>query len=193
MENYWVRLLTKVDLNRCQKGNRKWMLAVLKKLKNGLKKAQKITKTMKRNIILFAGLLAIVGIVVAYMMYNKPHTDVGSSDAQFEMTADELFAAFDSDYDNARTKYEDQVILVSGQLHSLDMGNEEAPQLLLMTSFDDGYIRCGFDASYSEIIEDIDIGTKLKIKGICKGMDKLEGLDLLNDIDVVLSNCIIID
>lgn len=169
------------------------MLAVLKKLKNGLKKAQKITKTMKRNIILFAGLLAIVGIVVAYMMYNKPHTDVGSSDAQFEMTADELFAAFDSDYDNARTKYEDQVILVSGQLHSLDMGNEEAPQLLLMTSFDDGYIRCGFDASYSEIIEDIDIGTKLKIKGICKGMDKLEGLDLLNDIDVVLSNCIIID
>lgn len=148
---------------------------------------------MKNKLILFVGILAILGIIIAYTMYNKPHTDVGNSDAQFEMTADELFGAFDAEYDIAREKYEDQIILVSGQLHSLDMGNDEAPQLLLLTSFDDGYIRCGFDASNAAKLKGIKDETQLKIKGICKGMDKLEGLDLLNDIDVILSNCIIID
>lgn len=146
-----------------------------------------------KKILIVLILVGAIGAIVGYMMYNKKHTNVTTSKADFSLTADQLFQAFDANYETARIDYEEKIIAVTGTIHSLDLSNDLAPQLLLHTSFEDGYIRCGFTPEMKGTIENLEEGKQINIKGICKGMDKLEGMDLLSDIDVVLSNCTIID
>ncbi len=146
-----------------------------------------------KKILIVLILGGAIGVIVGYMMYNKKHTNVATTKADFSLTADELFQAFDAHYETARIDYEEKIIAVSGTVHSLDLSNDLAPQLVLHTSFEDGYIRCGFPAEMKAKIENLEEGKQITIKGICKGMDKLEGMDLLSDVDVVLSNCTIID
>ena len=41
--------------------------------------------------------LVVVGGIVAYMMYNKPHENIESASADLSISAEALFADFESD------------------------------------------------------------------------------------------------
>ncbi|MGB0851258.1 MAG: OB-fold protein [Bacteroidia bacterium] len=148
---------------------------------------------MKRPIFLLISLVALAGAYFAYKSYNKPHTNVSSSEAIESMTAAQLFDKFSSDEAETMKNYSDKVIEVIGTIFLKDLSNKLEPQLVLEANGDNGYIRCGFKQEELVKIESLEESSTIKVKGICKGINGSEELDLLSDIDVVLSNCIIIE
>lgn len=148
---------------------------------------------MKRPLLLTIALLALGAAFFAYNSYNKKHTDVATADVLQELSAAELFTAFDSDEPAATAQYAEQVITVNGLLLRRDLSNKEAPQIVLEGNGDDGFIRCGFKSEDLQKTVDLTDSTTIKVKGLCKGFNDAGDLDLLADRDVVLSNCIIIE
>jgi hypothetical protein len=148
---------------------------------------------MKKTIILIVLLTMIGSVLYAYKMYNKPHTDVVTTDAAETVSAEDIFEAFDNDEAAAMVKYADKVIAVEGILLSKDLSNELEPQILLDGNGYDGFIRCGFKPGMLPKIVALVENNPISVKGICVGMNGSEELDLLADKDVVLSNCTLID
>lgn len=148
---------------------------------------------MKKPIILIVLFLIIGSVLYAYKMYNKPHTDVVTTDATETLSAEDIFKAFDNDEAAAIVKYADKVIAVEGILLLKDLSNELEPQIVLYGNGYDGFIRCGFKPGMLPKIIALAENNPISIKGICVGMNGSEELDLLADKDVVLSNCTLID
>lgn len=148
---------------------------------------------MKRTIIIILLVGVLGGAFYAYSLYNKEHINVAETETVAEFTASDLFAAFDENEEENMTKYADQVIGVKGIIYSIDLSNDAEPQVVLNGNDDNGYIRCGFKPEELEKVKALKEGNELKLKGECKGINKAEGLDLLADVDVVLSKCIIIE
>ncbi len=148
---------------------------------------------MKKTVILILVLVLAAGAYYGYSLYNKEHINVAETEASFSFSAAELFEVFISDEEAANVKYTDQIIECNGTVYQLDLSNEANPQVVLEANGDNGYIRCGFKPEVLESVKNIKSGDKIKLKGECKGINSAEGLDLLADIDVVLSNCIIIE
>jgi hypothetical protein len=146
---------------------------------------------MKKTLIILIAILA-VGFI-GYKMYNKPHTDVQATEVLKSFSAEELFTVFDLGEAQAMAQFADQVIGVNGVVYQKDFGNELEPQIVLEANGDNGYIRCGFKPEEKSKLEKIKEGQSVKVKGLCKGINGSEELDLLADIDVVMSNCIIIE
>lgn len=148
---------------------------------------------MKRPLFLLISLILLAGAYFAYKSYNKPHTNVSDSSAIESLTAAQLFEKFSSSESEAMAEFSDQVIEVKGTVYLKDFGNESEPQIVLEANGDNGYIRCGFKQDELSKIQSIAEADNIVVKGICKGINGSEELDLLSDIDVVLSNCIIIE
>ncbi|MDA8886241.1 OB-fold putative lipoprotein [Bacteroidia bacterium] len=148
---------------------------------------------MKRPILLFIALLVLGAVYYAYKSYNKPHTNVEETAAAESLTAANLFDAFDRDETAAMTKYADKVIQVNGSIFQIDLSNDAEPQVVLQGNSDNGYIRCGFKSSEADKVKTLNDNATLNVKGLCKGFNSSEDLDLLADKDVVLSNCTIIE
>lgn len=148
---------------------------------------------MKKPILLAVAMLALGAAFFAYKAYYKEHTDVATADVMQELSATELFSAFDADEQAATMKYAEKVVTVNGLLLRRDLSNEVAPQIVLEGNGDDGFIRCGFSSEDLQKTIDLTDSTQVKIKGLCKGFNDAGDLDLLADRDVVLSNCIIIE
>ncbi len=69
-----------------------------------------------KKILTLGLLLGLIGGLVAYFMYNKPHRDIAKEQAAFTTTADEIFAAYEADEAGANKKFLDKVIKISGKL-----------------------------------------------------------------------------
>jgi UDP-N-acetylmuramyl pentapeptide synthase len=67
-----------------------------------------------KKLVLFGIVALVIGLGVAYYLWNKPHRDIAAEDAAFALTADELFDAFEADETAANAKYLDKVVAVTG-------------------------------------------------------------------------------
>ena len=112
---------------------------------------QKMKKTLAA--ILLIGIL--IGGYIAYTMYNKKHINVADATPAEQLSAADLFASFESDESAAMQKFADKVIGVSGAVYSLDLTNEQEPQIVLQANGDNGYIRCGFKPTELEKIKNL--------------------------------------
>jgi alanine racemase len=148
---------------------------------------------MKKTILVLLTLLACAAAYYAYTMYNKQHTDVATTEASEILTAEAIFTAFDTDDSAATALYADKVIQLEGMLLTKDLSNTKEPQIVLQGNGDNGFIRCGFKVEELAKVTSLKDSSNIKIKGMCKGFNGSDELDLLGDKDVVLSNCIIID
>lgn len=148
---------------------------------------------MKKILLIILTLGVLIGAYMAYSMYNKKHTNVGETAPVANLSALDLFTSFENNETEAMSKYADQVVAVSGDIYAIDLSNAKEPQIVLEANGDNGYIRCGFKPEELEKVKKLTEGNTVNLKGECKGVNAPEGLDLLADIDVVLSNCIIIE
>lgn len=139
---------------------------------------------MKKKILFSLAIIMVLGAIIAYLMYNKPHKDVAGTQSDFQISAAELFKAFNEDEQAANAKYLEKIIEVQGVVvGDLNTDNPAEPSLFLETGDDFGVISCGFPQSETESLLNIKSGTNIQIKGLCKG----------KTMDVVLTNCTIID
>ncbi len=146
-----------------------------------------------KKLFIIAGVVLIALLSYGIWLYNKPHKEVNVSSVTASMSATDLFEAFSSDESSAMEMYSDKVLEISGSFSHTDFSNEAEPQILIQVADNQGYIRCGFAPESLEIVQNLTSDQNIKFIGICQGFNNTEGLDLLSDPEVVLSECTIIE
>ena len=80
-----------------------------------------------KKVLLFLLVAGIVGGLIGYKMWNKPHQDMASAKAEIAIAAGALFGEFDQNEEAANAKYlskgangEDKVIALTGTVKNVE-------------------------------------------------------------------------
>lgn len=120
-------------------------------------------------------LVAFIGAGVGFYLFNKKVPGLEGVTADYTLTADELFDAFDANEGAALTTYENKVVAVNGEVVSVKNQDGRANVILGAANALAGGVNC----SFNEEISDLEKGDQVTIKGRCQGFL----------MDVVLNNC----
>jgi hypothetical protein len=130
---------------------------------------------MKRKILIGLIIVLVAGAGYGFYLYNKKVPTLENETADYTLTADELYDAFDVDENAAMAQYGDKILDVQGIVGDVVIKNDQTNIVLTAENAMAGGINCSFKYVVNEISE----GDKLTIRGRCQGI-------LL---DVVLNNC----
>jgi hypothetical protein len=133
---------------------------------------------MKKIILALFSFVAI-GAAVGYYMYNKPVDKMAQMAVSDEVSAEDLFSAYEKDEAEANRKYLDKIILVKGKVLKSEEG-EEKTTILLDTGDMLANIMCQMENKKLTLPEPNSI---ISIKGLCTGYLT----------DVVLVRAVIVD
>ena len=132
--------------------------------------------SIKRIALIVVLLATVAGLSTGYYLFNKKVPSLENTQADFELTANELFDAFNDDELASMLKYEGKVIAVSGQVSSIKVSDSTSNVTLHADNALIGGINCSFNARVSDLKE----GDEVTIKGRCQGIL----------MDVILNNCV---
>lgn len=121
-----------------------------------------------KKIIIAIIVLGIVGAIVGYKMYNKPHVDVAEASADIRISANEILNEFSNDETKANTKYLDKIVAVQGEVSSIKTEKEKGI-ITLKTNDDFGSILCHLSEASTKNMNDLKVGQNIIVKGICTG------------------------
>ena len=135
--------------------------------------------------LILALVVGIAGVVVAYLMYNKPHPDYTDMDAEHTLSAAALYKAFLSDTEGSNALYTGKVIQISGSLTGIEALDSTAIAVFAIEQgmFGEQGVRCTFHPEHAGEMSGIRSGDEVAIKGFCTGY---------NETDVILEKCVII-
>ena len=120
-------------------------------------------KKARNLLFIFIG-LALCSLVIGYMIWNKPHTNVKDADA-VETDAISLYKSFTSDSAKAKSACLNKVVKVSGMVQEVSVNQQQQQIILLKTSVSGASVNCTMEQNRNEIKQ----GDKVVIKGICSG------------------------
>ena len=125
-------------------------------------------------------LLAVLGGVFGFYMYNKPHKNMNSARADLKLSAIQLFADFESDEVQANTKYLDKVMEVEGIVKEITQDENGMTTVTLEAGSEMFGVICQMDNLSKHKRTNFKEGEQVKFKGICTGVL----------MDVVLVRCV---
>lgn len=122
----------------------------------------------KKKIISVILSIGIIGVFVAYKMYNKPHVNVSNTESDIVLTADKIINDFSSDENEANIIYLEKIIEVSGTISELNIEKEKGI-ITLKTNDDFGSVLCHLSDKATQKIKLLKEGQVITVKGICTG------------------------
>jgi hypothetical protein len=131
-----------------------------------------------KKLLLVLLLIVAIGGAVGFYMFNKKVPTLESAQADYSLTANDLFDAYDQDEAAAEQKYANKVIEVSGVVEAAKL-NDSIPSLILAA---ENAMAGGVNCAFSESLEGINPGDSVVVKGRCQGY-------LMS---VILNNCTLI-
>jgi hypothetical protein len=120
---------------------------------------RKMNKYVWPLIIIFVSVL-----IIGYHEWNKPHKNIKNAEA-VKASAVELYNGLAHDSANAKSKFINKVVTVSGRVKQLSENQENQQIVLLRTDIYDGSVNCTME----ENMRNIKVGDTILIKGICMG------------------------
>ena len=127
------------------------------------------------NILYIILILGAIGFGIGYYLFNKKVPGLENVTADFELSADQLFDAFDQDESAALAKYEGKVIAVKGKASRIKATDSTTN----ITLYAENAMAGGINCSFNSVVHEIKKGDNVTIKGRCQGFL----------MDVVLNNC----
>jgi len=125
----------------------------------------------KKSIIILALVVVFIGAGISLKMFFKPHADINKLKAEFKLDAGSLLSEFEKDEPAATLKYSEKILEINGELKSKTK-LQNGTDLLLLEDEMQG-ISCQLDSTWASknqsVIQALEIGKPLTIKGICKG------------------------
>ena len=106
--------------------------------------------------------IAFFGTV--FFVYNKPHKDFSSAQADITIDATKLYEHYQDDLSNANLKFLDKVLLVNGPVTEINSN------LVIIK----GNIICSLDSSHF-LDTSIKLYDEISVRGRCIGYDDLFG------------------
>lgn len=149
----------------------------------------------KKVLIILAIILAAIVLagVVAYRMYNKPHTNVVNASPAANLTADELYQQFEENDSLAFNQYRDKVLQVGGTVSKVKNAGDTSYLVLLEVPANSmSNIKCSIDPAFNDRAAGLTSGDKVTIKGICSGKNVMEELGMVF-LDVELARCVVVE
>ena len=134
----------------------------------------------KKIILTLLAGLAIIGVYLGVSMYNKPHINVAQSEPDIVLFSQTLLDDFQSNENNANTKYLEQIIQVAGKIEKLGTANGNGT--ITLTDKDSmGSVICHLSEEENKKMVSLRVGQEIMVKGICTGYL----------MDVILINCVL--
>ena len=121
-----------------------------------------INKKIYWTIFRFFLPLSIIGLIIIYNTYNKPHKDFDKSPFEVTIESRELISLYQDNTDNANTRFLNKILLVIGTITNIETS---------IIILDNGIV-CTLEPSQI-ITEKININNKVSVKGRCIGYDDL--------------------
>lgn len=136
---------------------------------------------MKKTWLLFTLLLVAVAGYYAWQACNKPVATLHDVNPELEISAENLFAAFTENEEEANQKYLGKVIRINGKLLEVNINVNEYSTVYLDANEVMGSVSCQLEKGEEAKAEKLNNGQSVAIKGRCTGFA----------MDVVLTQCII--
>lgn len=130
---------------------------------------------MKKVLFLIIIIVALIGGGSVYYLFNKKVKGLEKVKADFTITSTKLYDAFETQEQEANTKYLNKILLVEGRVEKVEINNNYSSIILKA----DNAIGSGINCSFTHEVEGVSNGEMIKIKGRCQGYL----------MDVVLTNC----
>ena len=127
-----------------------------------------INKKIYWTIFRFFLPLSIIGLIIIYNTYNKPHKNFNKSPFEVTIESKELISLYQDNTDNANARFLDKILLIKGNITNI-----ESDIIIL-----DNGIVCTLDPS-QVVTEEIHLNKNISVKGRCIGYD-----DLLEEIRI---------
>jgi len=137
----------------------------------------------RRFIFILTGILLLIIIIffVWQRLFRVSETSVASEEPSVEISGSELLNTFQINEDSANSLFLGKVILVSGQVNSID--EDSATFSVYLKGQDDlTGVMCIFNKPV-DLTSSVKVGSEARIKGLCSGY-------LL---DVILNKCAMAD
>jgi len=117
-----------------------------------------------RTILFILIAFVLCAIVIGYLVWNRPHSDVKDADA-VKTDAIALYNGFMSDSAKANSAFLNKVVQVSGLVQDVSVNQQQQQIILLKTSVPGASVNCTMEKIGNKIKQ----GDKVVIKGICSG------------------------
>jgi tRNA_anti-like len=137
---------------------------------------------MKKNLriaLIVTAVLAIAGAAIGYHLYNLKPKDLGREKPDFIITSADLQQSFEENETAATAKYVNRIIEVSGEVSSVERGENNSVNIALKTNSDFSSVICTFPSGIDP--ESVMTGSQISVRGQCSGYL----------MDVLLNNCVL--
>ena len=138
-----------------------------------------IKKSHIMKVLKYVFLLAAVGTVTGFYLYNKPVKSTSAKNSDLSIQSHDLFAAYERNEMDANQKYLNKVVSVVGKISTVTK-EDENDILTLETGTGMFGIVCKMEKG-EMTRKQLKTGDNVKLKGICTGML----------MDVVLVRCVL--
>ena len=146
-------------------------------------------KIKKIVLIIFLLVLALGAYFYISSEINRKSPSMANSQEDFKIEAANLLSEYEGNSAKANQKYLGKIILLSGNLKSVETDEKGFHTLVLGDNSSMSSVRCSMDNSVSVDVKALPIGVNIELRGECIGFNPD---DLGLGADVVLNRSIII-
>lgn len=151
-----------------------------------------MNKTIKTILIL--GIIGLItGGTVGYFMYNKPHANVAGMEADYVLSAAQLYEQVLAKDETAADEFADKIFEVSGKLAKLEMTSDTTANVFMtIEGAEMSNVIGSMDAEFVAAAQSIKVGDDVVLKGIFAGVNKFEDPDFgISTTDIQLTRCVL--
>ena len=148
---------------------------------------------MKR-ILRILLIVILLGIVIAYYIYQKPTELVSTGSPDFEYSIETLVEKGVSESDTLFNKtHVGKKVMLTGLINAKSI-QKTGSTLFFETENENVILAAAFDPSMNQELEDIKLGSKVEVMCICNGIAKPEDPeDLLSETTLSFNRCALLN
>ena len=138
---------------------------------------------MTKKVFYFIITLALITTTyIGYKYFFSTTINISNASAEMTISAEKLAASYIADQESADHTYKGKIVEVYGIIKEITFVNK-TNTIILQSDHKNFNVLCDMQFDSSEGLQNLSVGQKVTIKGICKGFLH----------DVILLNCMLIN
>jgi N-acetylneuraminic acid mutarotase len=131
----------------------------------------------KKKVLKIIAILGVAGLLIGggigLYMFNKPHRDVQSANADYTLTASEIVSEYLTDKDAANKKYlaadgDSKILEIAGVVSKISEDFSGQKVVLLKDGQVKAGVRATFTSETNSSLDDVQVDQKITIKGVIR-------------------------
>ncbi len=124
-------------------------------------------KSGTKILIALIIILTIAGVGITYYLYNLKPTDMNRVKPDYILSSEALLKEFEANEADANKKYINKVVEVTGEIASINSGENNSLNISLKTDSNISSVICTFASK--DDLEGYKTGQEISIRGECSG------------------------